>query len=566
MADDTIGDVWRPRSKSDNDDASVDTLDSASDEAQTPDTGTVMTDGAPTGLPADVSPTDLPADEEPEAADDAPAPEPTAEEWVLSDDAPPTVAVDDEPAHCEARQDETAGDEARQDETAGGEAPQGHSADEESAPASARSFPGGLSLNLPVPGRIRVGSVRGAAAKAGHLLMLSPASVRLPVWLAAVVAAAWAAAVGLLGATILAALSGVADPQPSLRTTIWLVAHHAPVSTEAGTVSLLPLGLLILTVLPLRRAGRFVAAQCAPAARTVQRVSTVGAVAVACYAGLAGMIAATDRTLPAVDIWSAVFWAVLVAVFAGGWGAVRQERGHLPRPPFVVAVAVTVMVPLGIAVLLTLASVLLAFGDIRTAQEQIAQPGMEQVGITLLQLAYLPNLVVWAAAFVMGTGITLGIDRGLSPFGADEAVLPDLPILAAIPADAPNWTAILPITVALGGVLGAVVFARLLPERRLRRRITRAIAMAVTSGVFWWILMTLAGGSLGEGRLDAIGPAPGSAFVAMLLTSAGTLLWALLPTLASDARPVAVDLRDRVSTAASAAKDVTNARLPTGKR
>lgn len=429
--------------------------------------------------------------------------------------------------------------------------------------------PGGIALRLPAPGRIDAHRLRAAAAQTGRLIRLSPRAVRLPVWFAALVAAAWAVAAGMLGATILAALSGVVDADSSLRTTIWLVAHHASLTTDAGTVSLLPLGLLILTVLPARRAGRFLAAQCSHGDRGgVNRpgVGTVGVLAVAGYAALAGLIAATDRTLPFVDMVSAIFWAAVVATCAGAWGTVRQQRGRVPRPPLVVSVAVTVAVPLVIAVLLTAVSVLLAFADIRSVQDQIAQSGMEQVGITLLQVAYLPNLVIWAAAFVMGTGVSLGTDRGLSPFGADEAVLPDLPILAAIPADAPNWTAVLPITVALGGVLGAVVFARLLPEPRLRRRITRAIALALAAGAFWWVLMALAGGSLGDGRLDAVGPAPGSAFVAMVLTGAGTLLWALLPTLASDARPVAVDLRERVSTAATAAKDATSARMPSGKQ
>ena len=77
--------------------------------------------------------------------------------------------------------------------------------------------------------------------------------------------------------------------------------------------------------------------------------------------------------------------------------------------------------------------------------------------------------------------------------------------------------------------------------------------------------MALAGGSLGDGRLDHVGPAAGTALAAVVLTGAGTLMWALLPTLASDARPVAVDLRERVSTAASAAKEAGGARLPTGK-
>ena len=428
---------------------------------------------------------------------------------------------------------------------------------------------GTVSLQLPGPGRIDRHWVSAKAVAVGRLAVLSPGATRLPMWVAAVAAAVWAALVGLLGAGLLTALSGVAAPEATLRSTIWLVAHHAPLSTDAGTVTLLPLGLMLITILPLRRSGRFLAAQLmlrtttGPPGRP--HVATAGATAVASYAVIAGLVAAGDRVEPSVAVIAAVVWSALVAVAAGGWGLVRQRRGRVPRPPFAVAVAVTVAVPLSIAVLLTVVSVAAGLGDIRLSQEQIAQPGMEQVGLTLLQLAYLPNLVLWAAAFVMGPGLTLGMDRGMSPFTSGEAVLPDLPLLTALPMDAPNWTAILPITVALGGALGAVVFARLLPERRLRRRITRAIALALAAGAVWWVLMALAGGSLGDGRLDHVGPAAGTALAAVVLTGAGTLMWALLPTLASDARPVAVDLRERVSTAASAAKEAGGARLPTGK-
>lgn len=114
--------------------------------------------------------------------------------------------------------------------------------------------------------------------------------------------------------------------------------------------------------------------------------------------------------------------------------------------------------------------------------------------------------------------------------------------------------------VAVSGALGAVAFARLLPEPRLRRRITRAVALSAASGAAWWLLTALTGGSLGDGRLDSVGPVSGTALLATLLTGAGTLLWALLPTLASDARPVAVDLRERVATAAK------DPRIPVGKR
>lgn len=440
---------------------------------------------------------------------------------------------------------------------------------EESGPGP-DSMPTGIWIDVRVPGKLDRARLRTAASTAGRLMVLSTSSIRLPGIAAAVVASAWAAAVGLLCAIVLAVLSGAAEPGPHLASLIWLTSHHAPLATEVGTVTLLPLGLMLITVLPLRRAGRFVAAQVAQG-RTGplpprNRLLAVCGVAVAVYTAVAGVVAASDLSDPHVPVLPAMGWAIVVAGAAGTWGVVRQLRGRVPTPPFAQAVAVAVAVPLGLATLLTAATLLLGLGSIADVQGQVAQTGAEQVGISVLQLAYLPNVIIWAASFVIGTGFSLGADHRLSPFASGQPVVPDLPILTVVPVDPPNSTALLPILVALGGVLGAVLFARALPEARLRRRITRALAIALAAGAVWWLLMALSGGSLGDGRLDSLGPAPGTVLVAVLLTGAGTMLWALLPTLASDAKPVAVDLRDRVSTAASAAKEVTNARRPTGKR
>jgi Family of unknown function (DUF6350) len=389
----------------------------------------------------------------------------------------------------------------------------------------------------------------------GRWLILSPRAGRLPAALVALLAAVWAAVVGwlLCGGAVL--LSAAEDPERSLVSLVWLAAHHAGLGTPTGTVTMLPLGLLLAAVFPLRRAGRFVAAHTDSSSLRV-----VGPLAVLMYATLAGLAAAARSGFPQVTLVSAVLWAAGVAGVAGVWGVVRQLRGRVPCPPFAVGVLISVGVPLAVGALLLLVTLMTSMSAIAEVQSQITTSGAEQLALVLLQLAYLPNLIVWAGSFVVGSGFSVGADHVLSPFSSAPPVVPDLPILAALPVDASKWTAILPIVVAVSGALGAVVFARRLPEPRLRRRITRAVALSAASGAAWWLLTSLAGGSLGEGRLDSVGPVPGTALLATLLTAAGTMLWALLPTLASDARPVAVDLRERVATAAK------DPRIPVGKR
>ncbi|MFN8125695.1 MAG: DUF6350 family protein [Candidatus Nanopelagicales bacterium] len=407
------------------------------------------------------------------------------------------------------------------------------------------------SIDVPAPGRIDPRSIRRAAGRVGSLLILSVRAPRPPASLAGLLAALWAAVVGwlLCGAAVLA--GAVTDPGTPLVSQVWLVAHHATLLTPAGAVTLLPLGFLVFTLLPLRRAGRFVAAGDMPRTRVAASVALAG------YVALAGMVALTTPGPPNVPLASAVFWSLLVALIAGMWGVVRQRRGRIPLPPFVLGVVVSVGVPLAVAAILVLVVGGTNWGPIADQQDAITTSGGEQLALVGLQLAYLPNLVVWAAAFVIGSGFTLGADHVLSPYSAAPPVVPDLPILAAIPADVPTWTAVLPIVVAVSGALGAVVFARRLPEPQLRRRIARALALAAVAGAVWWGLAAVAGGSLGDGRLDHLGPAAGTAGLAA--ADPGRLP-AVGPTPHARARPVAVDLRDRV---ASAAKDP---RVPLVKR
>lgn len=475
----------------------------------------------------------------------------------------------DDPESAECAPDAGASQSEAVESTAGsaGSESSGH-VDEssgDSAPANGWQglMPETFQIRLPGPRRPDRAGIGRVARFSGRLGILSPRTPAMPAWGVIAASVGWSALVGLLVAFLLTLLAGAVDPSVRLSTLVWLVAHHAPLTTDVGAVSLLPLGLLVIVALPLRRAGRFVAAQAAGRFR----LRTVAVTCVVAYAALAGTLALlAGSTPPSVSVASAVLWCGVVASASGAWGVIRQNRGGLPIPTFVVGVGTAVAVPLAAGATLAVAALLASVPQIVAAQAGLAESAVDQAGLLLMQVGYLPNLVVWGAAFVAGSGFTLGSDHRLSPFAAGDVVLPELPILAAVPTETPSWSAALPILVALGGVLGALAFARRVPEHRLRRRISRAVILALASGAVWWVLTFLSGGSLGGGRLEAVGPAAGTVLLATVLTLAGTLLWALLPTLASDAKPVALDLRDRVSSAAVAAKEVTEAKIPSGRK
>ena len=79
--------------------------------------------------------------------------------------------------------------------------------------------------------------------------------------------------------------------------------------------------------------------------------------------------------------------------------------------------------------------------------------------------------------------------------------------------------------------------------KSLRRRLARAAVLAAMVLVFWFVAVIISGGSLGDGRLEYVGPAPATPFVAAALVGIGATIWALIPTLTSDAKPFVSALR-----------------------
>lgn len=352
----------------------------------------------------------------------------------------------------------------------------------------------------------------------------------------------WTVGAGLLGAAVLLAVSGIPFTAPGV-VVIWLAGNHVPISTEAGTITLLPLGLLLITLLPARRAGRFLAVQAGERARGVGLAGAAGYVA----AATATAVALSLTESPVAAGWpSAMVWSSVLALTGGAWGLARQTRGRWRPPPLAVAVGLTIGIPLLIGSLLIMAFGLAGLGTVIEGQQRLAANPWEHVGLTLLQLAYLPNLLVWAATFVIGSGFSIGAGNTLAPFTDGLPVLPDLPVLAVIPSDVPTWTALLPLAVAATGALAAAFLARGTAEQRLGRRIARVGPIAVCSGLCWAMLALLSAGGVGDARLAHVGPSVGTGVVAGVLVAAGGLLWAVLPTLASESRPRAADLRARV--------------------
>ena len=370
-----------------------------------------------------------------------------------------------------------------------------------------------------------------------RLLFLTRSAPKLPASLAAVVAAIWAVVAGLILSLLVAVVAQVEQPI-TVAPWLWLAGHHMGFSTSNGVVTLLPLGLMLVCLLPLHRAGRFASRQFGEQTQApvllglMTYVMGVAAVTLLWGSGQFSLVTA--------------FVAGVICALVAGWWGWRRETGRTARSPILKGARWAVAVPLVLGVLVIMVGLVASWDAVVSVQSTVAVTTGEQVGLVLLQLAFLPNLVVWAGSYALGSGIAIG-NETISPFADSAPAIPDLPILQILPTQSPDWTAMLPILVAFGAAMAAMRVQRMQPIHELSRRLIRALLLSGLMGVSWFVLSRLAGGSLGTEQLNYLGPSFGSAALAAVVCLAGTVIWALLPTIASDAKPVAIDLRDRVA-------------------
>jgi hypothetical protein len=343
------------------------------------------------------------------------------------------------------------------------------------------------------------------------------------------IAACAAAASGLAVLTTLTAIGWITAPHVGIGTglggvlrtaaLLWLVAHHVGITVHgAGRIGMLPLGLVLLPGALLALAGRWVVH-----AGAVTRLRHVGYAALALalpYTLLAGALAVASRSAQAApSLWQAVVASFLLAVVAGGLGAARalapwsRLASLLPaRPRSIVLGAI------GASALLTAVGAALAGASlaahlqaVKAATSALA-PGPAGTALLLLaQLAYAPNAIIWAVAYVLGPGFAFGAGTAVAPTGSALGALPVFPMLAALPSGArsagPAWLTVLILaTPYLAGVFAGIVTARITPTPVIEAAALWGLAAGAATGAAAGLSAAFSGGPLGDGRLATVGP------------------------------------------------------------
>jgi len=157
---------------------------------------------------------------------------------------------------------------------------------------------------------------------------------------------------------------------------------------------------------------------------------------------------------------------------------------------------------------------LTSYARVVTLYEGVHAGVLGGVALTIGQLAFLPNLVIWVASWLLGPGFAIGSGSSVSPFGTSLGPIPAVPVLGALPAAHEfSWGflgLLVPVIIAF---LMAVLVRRGLvtelatPPRALCLTLAGLIA-GLVGGIVFGLLAWASAGAAGPGRLADVGPAP----------------------------------------------------------
>ena len=357
------------------------------------------------------------------------------------------------------------------------------------------------------------------------------ASVPIVPWVAA--AALGGAASALLGWLLIVGVAGVAwftasaIPLPEVLafcSGIWLLAHGGAAEIAGSPVTLMPLGLTLAGAALTRAVGRFAAGQAWLARPGAQRVTDRLALA----AQVAGLVAA-GYLVVAVAFGMSVGggWqglaapaggALAIAAVAGFSGALRglglRLRQLLPgwltdglRGGLAGFLAL-----LGLGAMVVALAMLFGAERVATIEHGLKLDGAGGFVWAMIALAYLPTVLMWALAWALGGGITVGTGSLVTISGTKLGMLPAIPLLGGLPPTGltPDATiAWLAGGVVAGVLAGAVAAGGPRPGRRLvaagRAALVALIAGLLTTGLLLGAAAASIG-SLGALRLVDLGP------------------------------------------------------------
>lgn len=354
------------------------------------------------------------------------------------------------------------------------------------------------------------------AARVARPQVTIPWFVLAPVGALAVAAAGWLLMAGP------AALGWLTSPESQLADALGLASRmlllaNGAVTTIGGQpVSIAPLGLtLVLILLGVPVAGLAARAAIDETDDLRGLVLRVGGTYAGTYVVFTTLIA---FFVPETSAIRAFLGSALVGGLSGFWGVTRAvgynpcERWPVRLRPFPRGIGVAVLICVGTGAALLAAVLILGRDRIAAIADGLGGDGTAGILLIVIQLVWLPNLVIWAMAWALGAGVTLGEGTLLDMNGTSLGFLPSIPVLGAVPDPGPvselAWLWL------LGGVLAGVLAALVITLNRSSERFyetSLAGGLAgILAGILLFVLAWCASGGLGTQRLAHVGVGLGS--------------------------------------------------------
>ncbi|WP_341952790.1 DUF6350 family protein [Salinibacterium sp. TMP30] len=317
---------------------------------------------------------------------------------------------------------------------------------------------------------------------------------------------------------------------------IWLVGHGVDitvvldptVSKSLGfaaastpvTITMALLGFALLTVLLGVRAGRRVAETSHALLGTFASLATFGAASL--VVTLSALHPVAHPSLWQGTLLPTVVFAVglligsqVVNTRSRAVGPVRRwVLGWPAQVRTIVATslrggAIAAAGLLTVASIATMLAIITSYAEIIRLYEALHTEVLGGIAVTLGQIALLPNIIVWAASWLVGPGFAIGTGSTVSPLATSLGPIPAIPVLGALPTgDFAFGFAGLLAPVLVGFLVAAVLGPRIAGELRRRELAIVAVGIGLTAATIIGLLVWASAGSAGPGRLNDVGPQP----------------------------------------------------------
>jgi hypothetical protein len=182
-------------------------------------------------------------------------------------------------------------------------------------------------------------------------------------------------------------------------------------------------------------------------------------------------------------------------------------------PAFRAGTAITVML-LMVSAFAIAVLVALSWIDITRLYESVQVSVLGVVVLTIGQLALIPNLIIYGAAWLTGVGFSIGAGSLISPLGSQVGPLPAIPILGALPVGQLEFGMISIAVVLLAAFIATLAVRKSADEIRFEfatawtAAISLGLSIAFVTASQMGLLALIASGSAGPGRLSQVGVSP----------------------------------------------------------